>query len=61
MVVGRLERISMLSQQVGELKVQLDSIYAKRENLANHVREGFDVNGRIGADRMSGNYAARRE
>ena len=61
MVVGRLERISLLSQQVAELKVQLDSICAKRENLANHVREGFDANGRIGADRMSGYYAALRD
>ena len=41
--------------------MQLDSISAKRENLANHEREGFDANGRIGAERMSGYYAALRD
>ena len=61
MIIRRLERISLLSQQVAELRVQLDSIFARRENLANHVREGFDANERIGADRMSGYLAALRD
>ena len=51
----------MLSQQVAELRVQIDNIFARRENFTNHVREGFDVDGRIGAERISGYLEALRD
>ena len=41
--------------------MQLDNIFARRENLANYVREGFDADGRIGAERMSGYLEALRD
>ena len=51
----------MLSQQVLELKVQIDNIFARRENFVNHEREGLDAEGRIGAKRVSGYLEALRD
>ena len=45
-IVRRLERINLLSQKVIKLRVEIENIFARRENFSNYVREGVDANGR---------------
>ena len=49
----RLNRINLLVQRVNELRVEIDNIFAMRDNFANYLRDGFDANRRIGAERVS--------
>ena len=57
-VVRRLNRINVLVQRVNELRVEIDNIFAMRDNFANYMRDGFDANRRIGAERV--NWYLRR-
>ena len=52
-VVRRLNRINLLVQRVNELRVEIDNIFAMRDNFANYLRDGFDANRRIGAERVT--------
>ena len=60
-IIRRLERINLLSQKVIELKIEIDNIFARRENFSNYVREGVDANGRLGEERVSDYLAALRD
>ena len=60
-VIRRLERINVLSQKVIELKIEIDNIFARRENFSNYVREGVDANRRLGKERVSDYLASLRD
>ena len=52
-VVKRLNRINLLVQRVNELREEIDNIFAMRDNFANYMRDGFDANRKIGAERVN--------
>ena len=57
----RLNRINLLVQRVNELRVEIDNIFAMRDNFAKYVRDGFDANRQIGAERVSWYLSRLRE
>ena len=57
----RLNRINLLVQRDNELRVEIDNIFAMRDNFANYVRDGFDANRRIGAERVAWYLSRLRE
>ena len=57
----RLNQINLLIQKVNELRVEIDNIFAMRDNFANYMRDGFDANRRIGAERVTWYLSRLRE
>ena len=49
----RLNQINLMVQMVNEMRVEIDNIFAMRDNFANYMRDGFDANRRIGAERVT--------
>ena len=49
----RINRINLLVQMVNVLLFFIYNFFAMRDNFANYLRDGFDANWRIGAERVS--------